>query len=156
MLRRVTYTDAKGTTYRYLTTEMKLPAWAVVLLFKQRWDIEKVFDEVKNKLLERKSWASGEVAKEVHANFICLTHNLMVLFEDEIEKAERISNTAERKRKSEREGEARKSGAGYVATVMQRITVRSVKFVRWLRNFMYSEDAWGTALASLAKIYATR
>ena len=46
MLRRVTYTDAKGTTYKiYLTTEMRLPAWAIVLLFKQRWDIEKVFDE---------------------------------------------------------------------------------------------------------------
>ena len=26
----------------------------IVLLFKARWDIEKVFDEVKNKLLERK------------------------------------------------------------------------------------------------------
>jgi len=156
MLRRVTYTDAKGTTYRYLTTEMKLPAWVVVLLFKQRWDIEKVFDEVKNKMLERKSWASGDTAKEMHANFICLTHNLMVLFEDEIEKAEGISNTPERKRKSEREGEARKSGAGYVATVMQRFTVRSVKFVRWLRNFIYSEAAWGDALARLAKIYATR
>ena len=103
-----------------------------------------------------KSWASGDTAKEMHANLICLTHNLMVLFEDEIEKAEGISNTPERKRKSEREGEARKSGAGYVATVMQRFTVRSVKFVRWLRNFIYSEASWGDALARLAKIYATR
>ncbi len=29
-----------------ISPEMKLPAWVVVLLFKQRWDIEKVFDEV--------------------------------------------------------------------------------------------------------------
>ena len=34
------------TTVGHLTTEMKLPAWVIVLLFKQRWDIEKVFDEV--------------------------------------------------------------------------------------------------------------
>ena len=156
MLRRVTYTDAKGTTYRYLTTEMKLPAWAIVLLFKQRWDIEKVFDEVKNKMLERKSWASGKVAKEVHANFICLAHNLMVLLEGEIEKSAGISNSPERKRRSGREEKAKKSGAGYVATMMQRFTVRSVKFVRWLRNFIYRETGWGDALARLAKIYAER
>jgi hypothetical protein len=156
MLRRVSYTDANGAAYRYLTTEMKLPAWAIVLLFKLRWDIEKVFDEVKNKLLERKSWASGDTAKEVHANFICLTHNLMVLLEDEIETADGTGNTAEKKRKSEREQEAKESGAGFIATAMQRITVRSVKFVRWLRNFIYSETAWGHALARLAKIYATR
>ena len=156
MLRRVTYTDAKGTTYKYLTTEKKLPAWVVVLLFKQRWDIEKVFDEVKNKMLERKSWASGKVAKKMHANFVCLAHNLMVLLEDQIEKAGGISNSPERARKSGREEEAKRSGAGYVATMMQRFTVRSVKFVRWLRNFIYRETRWCDALARLAKIYSTR
>jgi hypothetical protein len=135
---------------------MKLPAWVIVLLFKQRWDIEKVFDEVKNKMRERKSWASSKAAKEANANFICLTHNLMMLFEDEIEKAEEISNTPEKERKSEREAEAKESGAGYVATLIQRFTVRSVKFVRWLQNFMYNEAGWGDALARLDKIYAER
>ena len=156
MLRRVTYTDANGTTYRYLTNEMKLSAWVIVLLFKQRWDIEKVFDEVKNKMGERKSWASCDAAKEANANFICLTHNLMVLLEDEVEKQEDVSNVPEKKRKSEREIESKEAGAGYVATLMQRFTVRSVKFVRWLRNFMYCETSWGKALARLAKIYAER
>ena len=156
MIRRVTYTDVKGTTYKYLTNEMKLPAWVIVLLFKQRWDIEKVFDEVKNKMGERKSWASSDAAKEVNANFICLAHNLMVLLEDEIENKEDVNNVAEIKRKSEREAEAKKLGADYVATLMQRFTVRSVKFVRWLQNFMYSETGWGEALARLAKIYAHR
>jgi len=156
MLRRVTYTDAKGATYKYLTTEIKLSAWVIVLLFKQRWDIEKVFDEVKNKMLERKSWASSETAKEMHANFICLTHNLMVLLEDEIEKDDAISNEPERKRKSKREKKAKESGASYVALLLQRFTVRSVKFVRWLRNFIYRETCWGQALARLTKIYAER
>lgn len=155
MLRRVTYTDAKGVTYRYLTTEMRLPAWVVVLLFKQRWDIEKVFDEVKNKLLERKSWASGKTAKAMHANFVCLTHNLMMLLEDEIEKDDEIGNAPEKTRKSDRREKAKSSGAGYVAIMMQRITVRSVKFVRWLRNFIYRETGWDDALGRLAKIYST-
>jgi hypothetical protein len=128
----------------------------IVLLFKQRWDIEKVFDEVKNKMLERKSWASSKMAKEMHANFTCLTHNLMMLLEDEIEKEDEIGNAPERKRKSERLEEAKESGAGYVATMMQRFTVRSVKFVRWLRNFIYRDAPWGDALARLAKIYSTR
>ena len=67
-----------------------------------------------------------------------------------------VSNVPERKRKSEREAEAKEAGAGYVATLMQRFTVRSVKFVRWLRNFIYRETGWGDALARLAKIYETR
>ena len=121
MPRRVTYTDTKGATYKCLTTEMKLPAWAVVLLSKARRDIEKVFGEVKNKLMERKSRASSDTAKTVHANFVCLAHNLMVSSEEEIERTEGVSNTAERERKSAREQEAKCSGAGYIATALGRL-----------------------------------
>jgi hypothetical protein len=156
MMRRVTYTDEKGTTYKFLTTEFKLPAWVIVLLYKQRWDIEKVFDEIKNKMLERKSWASGKTAKTVHANFLCLTHNLMLLLEGEIEEVEQIGNRAEEERKDKVEEGAKKLGANYIAIAIQRITVRSVKFVRWLRNFIYRDVPWGAALARLAIIYATR
>ncbi|MFT4549381.1 MAG: hypothetical protein ACI9MB_003355, partial [Verrucomicrobiales bacterium] len=109
-----------------------------------------------NKMLERKSWASGNTAKKMHANLICLTHNLMVMLEDEIEKGGGISNVSERKRKSEREEKSKESGSDYVATMIQRFTVRSVKFVRWLRNDIYREAGWGDALIRLTKIYATR
>ncbi len=156
MLRRVSYTDEKGTTYRFLTTEFNLPAWVIVLLYKQRWDIEKVFDQIKNKLHERKSWASGKTGKTMHANFLCLTHNLMMLLEARIQTREGISNTAEKKRKTERAKKAKERGASHIATAVQRFTVRSVKFVRWLRNFIYREAPWSQALARLAKIYATR
>ncbi len=40
--------------------------------------------------------------------------------------------------------------------MMQRFTVRSVKFVRWVRNFIYGETCWGDALARLTEIYSTR
>ena len=52
-LRRVVYTDPRdGTTYTYITNEMTLPAWAIVLMDKQRWNIEKVFHQFKSKMEE--------------------------------------------------------------------------------------------------------
>jgi len=41
MLRRIVYIDPlEGVEYRYLTTETTLPPGLLVLLYKQRWDIE--------------------------------------------------------------------------------------------------------------------
>ncbi len=74
-----TSTQRQGLKYRYLTNEKNLPAWVIVLLYKYRWDIEKTFDETKTKLEEKQSWASSKNAKKMHAHFICLTHNLMLL-----------------------------------------------------------------------------
>ena len=81
---------------------MTLPPGVIALLYKQRWDIEKVFDEFKNKMLERKSWASGPEAKTNHATFLCLAHNLAVLLEVEILAGDAIDNVPERKRKAKR------------------------------------------------------
>ena len=81
-IRQIIYVNpADGIEYRYLTNEMSLPAWTLVLLYKHRWNIEKVFDELKTKLEEQRSWASAKAAKKSHANFLCLTHNLMLLLE---------------------------------------------------------------------------
>lgn len=72
-LRRVVYTDPRDNkTYTYITNEMTLPAWAIVLMYKQRWNIEKVFYQLKSKMEERKSWASSEEAKQAHGVFECL------------------------------------------------------------------------------------
>ena len=57
-IRRIIYINPEdGVEYRYLTNEFTLPAWAIVLLYKRRWDIEKVFDELKTKCGEQRSWA---------------------------------------------------------------------------------------------------
>jgi hypothetical protein len=40
--------------YVYLTSEMTLEPGLLVLLYKTRWEIEKVFDETKTKLQEQK------------------------------------------------------------------------------------------------------
>jgi len=154
LLRRVTYVDPlKGNKYVYLTTEMTLPPWIIVLIYKQRWDIEKVFDELKNKLGEGKSWSSNAVAKQAHALALCLTHNLMILLEQSLLEAG-IDNGAERSRKKAREEQAKINGGNYIATAFQRFTVRSVKFIRWLRNFVYRQASWERALDRLRQIYA--
>jgi len=154
MLRRIVYIDpAEGVEYRYLTAETTLPPGLIVLLYKQRWDIEKVFDELKSKLYERTSWASGETAKTMHAVFLCLAHNLLVLLEEEILREEKVDNTSERGRKEERLEAAVKKGANFIGTALQRFTVRSLKFLRWVRNFLYREAPWEHAIARLRDVY---
>lgn len=154
LLRRITYIDPLTTiSYTYLTTEMTLPPGLLVLLYKQRWDIEKVFDELKSKLEERKSWASSPTAKTIQAQFLCLTHNLMVLLEEQIIREEGLDNTSERERKILRKDDGQKNGANFISTALQRFTVRSLKFIRWLRNFLYRHVHWHHALARLRQVY---
>jgi hypothetical protein len=50
-----------------LTNDNTLPAYQIVLLYKHRWDIEKIFHQFKSKMGERKSWASSLDAKQSHA-----------------------------------------------------------------------------------------
>lgn len=155
MLRRIVYIDPlTQTRYSYLTTEMTLAPWIIVLIYKKRWDIEKVFDELKNKLNEWKSWSRNPVAKEMQAHFLCLAHNLMVLLEEGLRKEDGVDNGAERTRKEKRLLMDQKAGANHVSTAIQRFTVRSVKFIRWLRSFVYRETPWSDALARLRQIYA--
>lgn len=156
MLRRITYLDpAENTLYVYLTTEMTLPPGLLVLIYKQRWDVEKVFDELKTKLVEKKAWGSKATAKATQSQFLCLAHNLMVLLEQALLTTEKIDNTKERKRKAKRREVAEKCGATFVATLIQRFTVRALKFIRWLRNFVYRPTSWEAALARLRHVYAT-
>jgi hypothetical protein len=84
-LRRINYTDPRdGTHYTYLTNELTLPAHQLVIIYKCRWDIEKVFGELKGKMEERKSWASSPEAKRAHGQFECHAHNLLLLVELEM------------------------------------------------------------------------
>lgn len=154
ILRRIVYVDPEtNTTYRYITTEMTLPPGIICLLYKHRWDIEKIFDEFKNKMDEKKSWGSGDESKTSHALFLCLAHNLMVLLESGLIE-DGVVNEVERKRKNKRLAKSIENGANFVATFAQRFKVRSVKFVRWLRNFVYRETHWCKAVGRLSEVYA--
>jgi len=45
-----------------------------------RWDVEKVFDELKNKLGEKQAWATSKNAKTMQATFLCIAHNFTEIF----------------------------------------------------------------------------
>jgi len=55
---------APATAYEFLTNEMDLPPGVLAELYRRRWEIEKVYDELKNKLGQKKAWGSSLVAKE--------------------------------------------------------------------------------------------
>lgn len=161
MLRRIVYQDpSDGKIYTYLTNEFQLPAWVIAVGYKHRWDIEKIFDQFKNKMKEKKSWASSETAKESHAIFECLAHNLSLLFEEKIKTEENITDerevakkTARQKTRKNREGESYVVGKNFINQIFTRPTQRTVRYLRWLRNWLYREAPWSQAVIRLAKVW---
>jgi hypothetical protein len=154
-VRRVIYQDPEtGIIFHYLTNlPASVPPGVVALLYKLRWDVEKVFDEFKNKLMETKAWASSANAKTVQARMLCLTHNLMTLMEQTIEKRCGLRNEAEFKRREKRQaGESGPLSSARLA--VQRLTQRTVRFIRWLRNHLDLQRDWDRAIAKLAKAYS--
>jgi len=161
-LRIIGYTDpVNGEAYEFLTNEMDLPPGVLVELYRRRWEAEKVFDQIKNKLGEQKAWATSLVAKEAQALFITLTHNLLLLYEQELERRHGVSNQAEDRRRCQRaeqaEQECAKKEAPLSTLVSQarRATQRSVKFIRWLRQSLRDNAAETTAILRLKAFYAT-
>ncbi|MCP4746232.1 MAG: hypothetical protein GY874_08840, partial [Desulfobacteraceae bacterium] len=127
-------------------------------LYKTRWDIEKVFEEVKIKMGEKKAWATSETAKTMQAEFICMAHNLMLLFEQDIEK-QGVKNNKEDERRKKRltkdlgKCEVDTNKLPLFFTTTKRATQRPLKFIRWLRNHLFSNTSWLEAVASLKLIY---
>lgn len=163
-MRRVVFHDKEsGKDYVYLTNlPRKIRPGVIALLYKARWDIEKVFDQFKNKLHETKAWATTATAKTVQARFLCLAHNLMLLLEEKLRGEDGIGNVAEQSRRAaelaKRDRRLNAAGRGGILPVLrcvQRLTQRAVKFIRWLRNHLDSSRPWDEALARLAKVYAT-
>ena len=157
-IRQIVYIDpATGTEYRYLTNEKTLPAWVIVLLYKHRWDIEKTFDETKTKLEEKKSWASSRNAKKMHANFICLTHNLMLLLEHHLHKTEGMKDEVEERKQVTREKTRHKGTRfrknlppSYINRFFQRASQRTFRFIRWLRDGLSRRTSYRQSLRDLA------
>ena len=158
-IRQIVYINpADGVEYRYLTNELTLPAWTHVLLYKHRWDIEKVFDELKTKLGEKRSWASSKEAKMAHAQFLCLTHNLMLLLEEHLDKNESMKDQVEPKKKAIRQktrlqGWRKKLKPSFINTFFKRASQRTVRFIRWLRDSLARKLPYSDSLAELADVW---
>lgn len=161
-LRIIYYTDPRsGEAYEFLTNEMDLPPGVLVELYRRRWEAEKVFDQIKNKLGQKKAWASGLVAKEAQAQFIALTHNLLLLYEQALEVQHGITNQAEDQRRAQRtqaESQAcakAKQPLSALVLATRRATQRSVKFIRWIRQSLHDHVAEAVAVPRLRALYAT-
>ena len=96
----------------------------------------------------------------MQAQFVCIAHNLMLILEGCVEK-EGIENEIENNRRNnrlERVLASRKIVNKKLPDFLvkpKRTTQRSVKFIRWLRNHLYSNTSWREALGPLQRIYAT-
>ena len=162
-VRRVKYIDpATGNVFSFITnvTTDKIPPGAIAQLYRMRWDIEKVFDDVKNKINEQKAWATSETAKTIQAITICITINLMRNLERIIEENHEISYSAESERREGRmnkiKREVTKKG-GVIPALYEsllRQTQTSVKFIRWIRYRVWNEASDEFALNELRVIYA--
>lgn len=161
-LRLICYVDpVAGKAYEFLTNEPDLPPGVLAELYRRRWDVEKVFDELKNKLGEKKAWATSAEAKQTQAHFLTITHNLLLLYEQALAVRHEVQNHAEDQRRSERLKEhqqlARKNGQ-LLSTLVSRVlsaTQRSVKFIRWLREALRYQLAETIAVLRLKHLYAT-
>jgi len=157
-LRRIVYINPEDeVTYTYITNDFTLPAYLIVLLYKHRWDIEKIFNELKSKMNERKSWATSKVAKKSHAMFECLTHNLLLLCEKHIEETEGIRDEVEEKKQVGRIKDAPRIIAqavrNFINSALTRATQRTQRFIRWVRVRLYIDAPWSESMARLRELW---
>ena len=156
MLRKIVYIEpATGRKFVFLTNEMTLPPGLIAFIYKKRWDIEKVFDQFKNKLMENKAWAKSSNGKCAQAQFMALTHNLTLLLERKIESEEGISDTKiekKRKRRIEVDRQLIKEAGrkeNPLVTQPYKAVQRSFQFLRWLRDSLLVETSWRHAIDAL-------
>lgn len=152
-MRRIKYVDpATGKRYSFITNEMTLPPGLLAYIYKKRWDIEKIFDEMKNKLDEKKAWSKHPVAKCQQAQFQCLCHNLMMILERTLEREHGVEDKkVKHKAKARIEEEihqARQAGRleNPLTTKVHRATQRSLQFIRWLRDGIVLQTSWRAAV----------
>ena len=160
VVREITYINpCDNHEYVYLTSEMTLEPGLLVLLYKTRWEIEKVFDETKTKLQEQKTWATSVVAKEMQAQFMAMTHNLLLLLQDQHQQLG-VENTAESQRKQKRLEQQEQALARQEKTlpllykIIQRFTQAAFKLIRWLRTHWHLPTSLAQALQQLQGYYA--
>lgn len=154
---------ATGKEFHFITLNTDLPPGVIAALYKARWDIEKAFDEIKRKMGERKSWASSSTAKTIHARFLCLTHNLVLMLERMVEFREGVVNEKENERREARKragiATAAASGRSFSSLVLRllsRATQRTVIFLRWVKHAIIRPDRWESVLDRLRRAYGKR
>lgn len=163
MLRRIQFYDAvMNRNFDFITNIMdeKIPPGVLAFLYRMRWNIEKTFDELKNKLGENKAWASSTTAKSMQAQFICLCENLLTLLDHKLEREEGVTNGPEIKRREKRLAQvvARLKKENHTLPhgliLVKQMTQHTVKLIRWVAAQIWLNNPWKEACGVLAGIYA--
>ncbi len=160
LVRIIEFEDpANGKNHRFITNEMTLAPGLLAHLYRMRWDIEKVFDEIKNRLNQKKAWATSSTAKSMQGHFIALAHNLMLLLGEALKSEDQIEDKPELKRRKARRELERESGrkrrfVDGLSIWLLRATQRGVKFIRWLRAQLRNPTSWPQARVALTALYA--
>ena len=161
LIRRITYIDpVDAKKYVFITNEMTLPPGLIVFIYKKRWTIEKLFDQMKNKLMERKAWAKSTTAKCQQAVFMCLAHNLMLIFERKLKVEEGIADKKILDRRKARisenlkKAEAADRPMNPMLLAIRGSVQRSFQFIRWLRWVLVHRTLWGPAMDELRPLMA--
>ena len=81
--------------------------------------------------------------------------------EEEIHKCFGVRNEAEHKRKAQVRSKhsldhpgPEQPSPGHIHQALVRLTQRTLKFIRWLKNHLDQDRDWPTAIARLVEIYA--
>lgn len=161
-VRRITFLDgASGEVYVFVTNEMTLPPGVLAELARRRWNIEKVFDVLKNKLAETRAWASTGTAKSMQALFICMTHQLLRALEHLLDDEHGIRPERELKRRREKIAAMRDTARRDLREIPTlraealRLTQHTVKFLRWLRAWLQRRAPWQVLIDALRHSYAS-
>ena len=151
--------ESTGKNHRFITNEMTLPPGVLAHLYRMRWDIEKAFDEIKNRLNQKKAWATSTGAKSMQGHFIAMTHNLMLLLDQQLREKEGITNEPDQKRRiARRAEEGQKAGRLNESLALRdwlhRSTQRGLKFIRWLRAQLVQKTSWRKSCEALNTLYS--
>jgi hypothetical protein len=142
--------------YISLTNQMTLPPGALNQCRRLRWNIEKTFNQHEQKLDEAKAWTANETGKRIQALAICITHNLLKLFNAKLKVEHDIEDTkvikAWHKKLDQRIQAARQAGRELpekLYKALYRPTELSLQFIRWLRTALTSRTCYKQAIAAL-------
>ena len=163
-IRMITYHDLEtNVTYEFITNLHHLvPPGAIVQLYRMRWDIEKIFDDFKNKLDETKAWSKSLTGKRMQAQFIVLAYNLLLRMRQHIEDSEGVKEGAILEKSEQRWHQTKKVYADAQKLIplwlekLRRITQVSVKFIRWARALFTRQCSWDLSLELLDHEYGLK
>jgi len=161
-VRRVDYTDpASGKEFVFVTNlPTKIPPGVIAWLYQRRWDVEKTFDETRNRLGEGKAWGSSVTAKRIQGSFISIAYNLLLILEDRLRKAGELpKEPQEEKRRGKRRmfqvAKAKAAGRkiNYHLTCCDGSSQIGCKFIRWVKRHLSLGTSYAESVANLRLLY---